>query len=206
MKKFAPFILPILAILVVVFLSWRWFNSNSGDIETPEIADKIEIENLSDEEKNKKLVEVTGSLIKNAMSAQGAINEDLKYWGEEIKKQIGVNPFEGNESGSQDSSKGYSTSMDQDTGGAILGRVTGIHEALLHIVSIVSAASVDTSTISAHSVSIGNEQQKQTGILYEMQQLQLKSFRKLDGIHEKMEVLDDMKSSLDVISKNTKGL
>ena len=53
MKKFVPFILPILAVIVVGLLCWRWFSTNKKITETPELPTKIEIENLSEDEKSR---------------------------------------------------------------------------------------------------------------------------------------------------------
>ena len=107
---------------------------------------------------------------------------------------------------SQDSTKGYSVSMDQDTGGAILGRITGIHETILEVKSMVSAISIDTAKAFTQSFTIGDELKKHTGIFYEMQQMQIKSYKKLEGISEGMPVFNSMKTTLDEINKNTKRL
>lgn len=107
---------------------------------------------------------------------------------------------------SQDSSKGYSVAMDQDTGGKILGRITGIHESIIQVISMVSAINMDTSKTLAQSISISDELKKHTGMFYEMQQIQLKSFKRSGEIQESLGTLADMKKDLESINKNTKGL
>lgn len=104
---------------------------------------------------------------------------------------------------SQDSSKGYSVGMDQDTGGAILGRVTGLHETGLRMESILSGISMSTTNIFSQNVSINNELQKQTVLLDEIKQIQTKSFFQME---EMGETLENAVSKLDKIDKNTKGL
>lgn len=109
-------------------------------------------------------------------------------------------------SSSQNSSKGYSTSMDQDTGGAILGRVTGLHESVLTITSMLGGMSIESSKILTNTTTINDELRKHTAIFYEMQQMQMKSFRQGEKISEDVSSLLDIKNDLAAINKNTKGL
>lgn len=129
----------------------------------------------------------------------------MENWQKEAEK-YGLELWKPDQSSTQDSTKGYSVSMDQDTGGAILGRITGIHEAILTAISMISAINVDTAKALTQFIVIGDELKKHTGIFYEMQQMQVKSFRKIEGISEGMAVFDSMKTSLDEINKNTKRL
>lgn len=159
---------------------------------------------LTDEQKNQELVNITGNLIDNLLLQQNNVFSDLEKWGQSIKDKTGKNPFE-NET-TQDSSKGYSASMDQDTGGAILGRVTGLHETGLRMEAFLKNISLDTSNYLSQSVSIANELKKQTDILNDSFQIHKKSYFKIESISEDMEVLGDVKDRLTQIEKNTKGL
>lgn len=129
----------------------------------------------------------------------------MENWQKEAGK-YGLNLWQPDKSTTQDSTKGYSVSMDQDTGGAILGRITGIHEAILTAISMISSINVDSAKALTQFIVIGDELKKHTGIFYEMQQMQMKSFRKIEGISDKMIVFDSMKTSLDEISKHTKRI
>lgn len=129
----------------------------------------------------------------------------MENWQKEAEK-YGMELWKPDKSTTQDSTKGYSVSMDQDTGGAILGRITGIHEAILTAISMISSINVDSAKALTQFIVIGDELKKHTGIFYEMQQMQMKSFRKIEGISDKMIVFDSMKTSLDEISKHTKRI
>ena len=160
---------------------------------------------LTDDEKNQQLIDITGNLIEEILKQQDNGFSDLDRWGKVIADATGgKNPFLNDTT--QDSTKGYSVSMDQDTGGAILGRVTGLHETGLRIESMMSAVNVDTAKCLTQSISIGYELQKQTGLLNEISQMQIKSFNLNKEMNENLSVLDSMKDSLDAIKKNTKGL
>ena len=71
---------------------------------------------------------------------------------------------------------------------------------------MMSAVNVDTANGLTQSISIGYELQKQTGLLNEISQMQIKSFNLNKEMNENLSVLDSMKDSLDAIKKNTKGL
>ena len=51
MEKFAPYIFPTIALLIVVFLTFRWYNMRTQrDGEIGQFAEGVEIENLSESE------------------------------------------------------------------------------------------------------------------------------------------------------------
>lgn len=104
---------------------------------------------------------------------------------------------------SQDSSKGYSVNMDQDTGGAILGRVTGLHETGIMMKEILSGISISTTNIFSQTVLTNNELKKQTVLLDEIKQIQIKSFFEIEEMNE---TLTGVVTKLDKIDKNTKNL
>lgn len=60
-------------------------------------------------------------------------NKGLSQMKEQVGGMTGLDLFGSTKAQTQSSSKGYSVSMDQDTGGAILGRVTGLHETGLRL-------------------------------------------------------------------------
>lgn len=51
MKKYLPYVFPVIAILIVVFLLFRWYRMNDQrDGEISQFGEGVEIENLSDSE------------------------------------------------------------------------------------------------------------------------------------------------------------
>lgn len=129
----------------------------------------------------------------------------MENWQKEAQK-YGLELWKPDQSSTQDTTKGYSVSMDQDTGGAILGRITGIHESILTLTSMVSGITMDTSKSLAYTIGIGDELKKQTEIFHEMRDIQTKTLTISKEMKESLGVLGDIKSDLDSINKNTKGL
>lgn len=125
----------------------------------------------------------------------------MENWQKEAEK-YGLELWN-NESTSQSGSKGYSVSMDQDTGDKILGRITGIQMSLIQVVSMVSGLSLDTANISKQTASIGAELATQTKILNNIYQVQRNSFYEVEGSGKN---LKDMNSKLSNIEKYTKAL
>lgn len=97
-------------------------------------------------------------------------------------------------------------STDQDTIGAILGHVTGVHETGLRMETLLSTISLDTSKYLTQSTSMANELKKQTDNLNDSFQIHKKSYFKIEVISEEVEILGDVKDRLIQIEKNTKGL
>jgi hypothetical protein len=67
MKKFLPFVFPVIALLIVAFLAFRWYNSRTvrGEAKTGGINEGVRIEDLTQEEMNR-------------LNAQGTAGKDLK--------------------------------------------------------------------------------------------------------------------------------
>lgn len=147
---------------------------------------------LSDDEANS-LRKRYQEIFDKAITDRDAAYEAAGIKDSELKKQ-------------QNSSKGYSTAMNQETGGAILGTVTGINESILTCISLVRGAITDTSKSLTYAVGISDELKKHTGIFYEIQQMQVKSFRQGEKISEGISSLLDIKDDLACINKNTKYL
>ncbi len=72
MKKFLPFLFPLIALLIVIFLSVRWYNSKThrGDGKIPDLAEDVKVEDLTAAQagqmkagnaKDMKTLEMTGS-------------------------------------------------------------------------------------------------------------------------------------------------
>ncbi|PIR58768.1 MAG: hypothetical protein COU69_03850 [Candidatus Pacebacteria bacterium CG10_big_fil_rev_8_21_14_0_10_56_10] len=54
MKRILPFIFPIIALIIVIFLAFRWYSTQTQrDGEIPEFAEDTEIESLSESEINR---------------------------------------------------------------------------------------------------------------------------------------------------------
>lgn len=90
MKKFLPFVFPALALVLVLYLGVRWYNSKTArstdDTKVPEFAEGVKIEDLSASQagklrqpaKDEKSVKLTGTdSDTNAASASGEIRYDI---------------------------------------------------------------------------------------------------------------------------------
>lgn len=122
---------------------------------------------------------------------------------DKLKESMG---WDSSKSSTQDSTKGYSVSMDQETGGAILGRITGIHESIIKVLSMVGTINVDTAKVFTQSIVIGDELKKHTEIFHEMQDVHIKTYRMTEKVNENILSLLEIKNDLSSINKNTKGL
>jgi len=125
----------------------------------------------------------------------------MENWQKEAEK-YGFDLW-GNESTSQTGSKGYSVSMDQDTGDKILGRVTAMQMSGLKMEGLLSAISLDTANIFKHTANINSEMVKQTNILNNIYQVQRNSFFEVEGTGK---YLKDMSGKLSNIETYTKAL
>ena len=124
----------------------------------------------------------------------------------DIFESLGLD-FSDSSSTSQSSSKGYSVNTDQDTGGAILGRVTGLHETGLMMKEILSGISMNTTNIFSQNASMNNELKKQTGILDESRQIHIKSYFEIEDMNKTLKsFVSDASDKLNNIDKNTKRL
>lgn len=129
----------------------------------------------------------------------------MENWQKEAEK-YGFELWKPDKSSRQDSTKGYSVSMDQDTGGAILGRITGIHEAILNAISMIKSINVDSAKSLAFTININDELKRHTEIFHEMRDIQTKILIISKEVKESLDDLSDIKSDLTSINKNTKGL
>jgi tape measure domain-containing protein len=151
-------------------------------------------------------MDLVGKFYQNIGSQMELAQGFMENWQKEAEK-YGLNLWKPeDDSKTQNSTKGYSVSMDQDTGGAILGRITGMHESILEVKSMMSEIKVDTAKSLIQSIVIGDELKKHTGIFYEMQQMQVKSYRISESMNEGITSLLDIKDDIASINKNTKGL
>ncbi len=85
MKQFLPFIFPLIALLIVLFLGFRWYTTNTSRPEgkISEFAEGIKIEDLSDTE-SQKLQTPTGVkdlntvVLSGSGEAQGQVRYEVK--------------------------------------------------------------------------------------------------------------------------------
>lgn len=151
-------------------------------------------------------MDLIGGFYQNIGSQMELAQGFMENWKKEAEK-YGLDLWKGEDKkNTQDATKGYSVSMDQETGGAILGRITGIYESILEVKSMLSGAVIDTAKSLSQVVIISDELKKHTGMFYEMQQMQTKAFRVTQTISEDIASLLEIKDDLSSISKNTKGL
>ena len=129
---------------------------------------------------------------------QALIDRDAAY------KAAGIEDLE--ESKRQDSTKGYSTAMDQDTGGSILGRVTGIAESVIEIRTMLGNVTNTRMQTFTQINLVHDELKKQTDIIYEMQQVQMKNYNLNKEMNNNLSALEDIKEDINSINRNTKGL
>ncbi len=162
--------------------------------------------NKSEKDIAREAMDLVGNFYQNIGSQMELAQGFMENWQKEAEK-YGMNLWQSdNEKHTQSSSKGYSVSMDQDTGGAILGRITGVYESILAIKSMMSGINFDYTKYLTQSIIIGDELKKHTAIFYEMQQMQMKSYRISEEINEGITSLQEIKGDISAISKNTKGL
>ena len=102
----------------------------------------------------------------------------------------------GSSSSSQSSSYGSSTSMDQETGGLMVGRLTGIHETL------IGMDSVARESLNAH-ISQSKLLTDHSDLLQQLNGIQLQSMYYLSDIAKYIKAIDDMTNYLEAIKKNT---
>ena len=119
-------------------------------------------------------------------------------------KAAGIEDLE--ESKRQDSTKGYSTAMDQDTGGSILGRVTGIAESVIEIRTMLGNVTNTRMQTFTQINLVHDELKKQTDIIYEMQQVQIKNYNLNKEMNNNLSALDEIKYNIEAVARNTKGL
>lgn len=162
--------------------------------------------NKSKKDIAREAMDLVGNFYQNIGSQMELAQGFMENWQKEAEK-YGMNLWQSeNDKHTQSSSKGYSVSMDQDTGGAILGRITGVYESILAIKSMMSGINFDYTKYLTQSIIIGDELKKHTAIFYEMQQMQMKSYRISEEINEGITSLQEIKGDISAISKNTKGL
>ena len=162
--------------------------------------------NKSKKDIAREAMDLVGNFYQNIGSQMELAQGFMENWQKEAEK-YGMNLWQSdNEKHTQSSSKGYSVSMDQDTGGAILGRITGVYESILAIKSMMSGINFDYTKYLTQSIIIGDELKKHTAIFYEMQLMQMKSYRISEEINEGITSLQEIKGDISAISKNTKGL
>lgn len=83
MKKIYPYILPSIALLIVFFLTIRWYSQRTErDGEITEASDTLEIENLTEEEMNS-VVKGTGDFATVKLTGEGEAAGEVRY---EIKE------------------------------------------------------------------------------------------------------------------------
>jgi tape measure domain-containing protein len=119
---------------------------------------------------------------------------------EKLKELFG---WDSSGSTSQEASKGYSVSMDQDTGDKILGRITSIQMSGIKMEGLLSAISLDTANALKQITSISGEMMKQTNILNNIYQVQRNSFFEIEGTGKYLKGMND---KLQNIETHTKGL
>jgi len=82
MKKLLPFVFPTLSLLIVVFLSFRWYNARTQRGELTPFADNVAIESISPEEELGKIVGVgdfkTLDMTSLKDGAEGQVRYEIK--------------------------------------------------------------------------------------------------------------------------------
>lgn len=92
----------------------------------------MEDTSLTNEQRMDKLMSIVDNALDQGLAASDTAKDLYDYANNAWKDKTGKDLYKPKES-SQSSSYGTSTSMDQETGGAILGRLTGVHEELIGI-------------------------------------------------------------------------
>lgn len=120
----------------------------------------------------------------------------MENWQREAEK-YGLELWKQENDTSQSASKGYSVSMDQDTGDKLLGRITAMQMSGLKIESMLSAISLDSKNI----FNINNELFKQTNILNNIYQVNRNSFFEIEGTSKYLKGMNDKLSNIETYTK-----
>lgn len=128
---------------------------------------------------------------------QAIVDRDTAY------QAAGIEDIEDDNGTSQSASKGYSVSMDQDTGDKMVGILTSMQMSGLKMEGLLSAISLDTANIFKHTANMNSEMAKQTNILNNIYQVQRNSFFEVEGTGK---YLKDMNGKLANIETYTKAL
>lgn len=157
--------------------------------------------NKSEEDIARASMDLVGKFYQNIGKDMELAQGFMENWQKEAEK-YGLELWN-NESTSQSGSKGYSVSMDQDTGDKILGRVTAMQMSGLKMEGLLSAIYLDTANIFKHTANMNSEMSKQTNILNNIYQVQRNSFFEVEGTGK---YLKDMNGKLSNIETYTKAL
>lgn len=158
--------------------------------------------NKSEEAIAREAMDLVGRFYQNIGKDMELAQGFMENWQKEAEK-YGLELWKPDQSSTQDTTKRYSTAMDQDTGDKILGRITGIQMSVVQILSMLSGLLLDTANISKQTASIGAELATQTKILNNIYQVQRNSFYEVEGSGKN---LKDINSKLSNIEKYTKAL
>lgn len=157
--------------------------------------------NKSEEDIARASMDLVGKFYQNIGKDMELAQGFMENWQKEAEK-YGFDLW-GNENTSQSPSKGYSVSMDQDTGDKILGRVTAMQMSGLKMEGLLSVISIDTANIFRQTTNMNSEMVKQTNILNNIYQVQRNSFFEVEGTGK---YLKDMSGKLSNIETYTKAL
>lgn len=159
---------------------------------------------------------IADTLDKDAVSKWGVDLESLlgEYADklEEVYKSLGLDFSDS--STSQSSSYGTSTSMDQETGGAILGRLTGVHEELIGIGQNVGYIAqwnqpldekFNVDVLRAPIDSLNESCQRIELMIEESRNISIQSYYELKDINKNTQQLYEMNDRLGKIESNTKA-
>lgn len=128
----------------------------------------------------------------------GLFNQNLENAQKKIKNLSGLDILP-NQSHTQDTTKGYSVSMDQDTGGAILGRITGLNETGIRLESGLN-------TIMEAQIERNNIFTQQSNQLLQLCSVNLQSMYYLEDIKNNTKQLYQINDRLGTIEQHTSRL
>lgn len=155
----------------------------------------------SEEDIARESMKLVGQFYQNIGKDMELAQGFMENWQKEAEK-YGFDLWN-NESTSQSPSKGYSVSMDQDTGDKMVGILTSMQMSGFKMEGLLSVISMDTANIFKQTTSINSEMTKQTNILNNIYQVSRNSFFEVEGTGK---YLKDMNGKLSNIETYTKAL
>ena len=157
----------------------------------------------SKEDIAREAMDLVGRFYQNIGSQMELAQGFMENWQKEAEKYSLSLWKPEDDSKTQNSTKGYSVSMDQDTGNRLDGRFAALQMSGLRMEGFLSTLTIRSNNILNMTISINDELQKHTNLFNEMKKIHLNSFYQIEGTKD---ALANISGVLERIDKNTSKL